>query len=308
MQNSLIAFEFEFGPENENILEPNIVLEIATDLDTVLSAIYNVSGFSKVDRGDSVRVYLAAVRPGSIKLGFLPRLKSGAINSLADNPVGTVADGLTILGPLSRLLIIAAIDLGLASPVAPEVRPAPTELEISITKKALADPDVQGGLEHLFKTVSGSGASKVTITVPDAPTCLMTNQGSKKIGLIGSLSTKDAPSGAQAGTLKLTKESFGFIHGTESNPLSSTIYVGEFASESGGSFTVLVQWHSKKPAPLPDGDELFGETVIVKGRMGDFRDYLGEGNRAHFEANAPISVRARRASGLLDVTSQITEE
>lgn len=301
MQNDLIVIEFSNGPDTETLLDPWIVPQCADTLRVILEGLVRLSGTVPTD----VELSLAAVARGSVKLGFKPRL--GGKRFLDKDRVGVTADTLTIVQIVGPALIYALVAAGVVSP-ADSGTPKPDEKSISlqISIQAMHDQAVMDGIDKLVSVVEKSGASHISISVPDAPLCVFIPDRSKDATLIGSKSVNPVSSHIPFfGTLNLTARKF---ERRESVGIDKHLYYGTINID-GQDRKVLVDWRSQKPIPF--GPEFMGgHGITVRGSVMPF-SYIGESSSQELfipVSGEQITHDLKIIDGILIVEKQVVEE
>lgn len=302
MQNDLIVIEFDDAPAVETLLDPRTVPQCADSLKLILEGLVRLSDSVP----SNVSISLAAVAQGSIKIGY--RVKIDGNRIINKDRIGMTADTLTIIqiaiqGLMSVLL--AADVVVPANPTIADMKQSALVMEIS--NSALRDAAVMGGVEHLVNTLEKTGIRRISITVPDAPTCdFVPNRGSDA-GLIGIKAKNKITSSAPFyGTLTLTGKSVK-VHSTEQP--ERVVYLGRIVIDD-QTRNVIVEWHSRKPVPIGTGFQNNGVNLTVRGSV---MPYAYDTPQAPTPQITPIdgeviTYELKEIDGVLIVEKQVVEE
>ena len=277
-RNDLIVIEFS-NPSSraEVLLEPAFIGELANVLTQGLQMLLPRPDPSE----QQVRLKLAAIKEGSLILGFLPEVFSAA-------GIGVTADIVTI--------VTGFILIGQTQGYFKPKPPADTkQIELDLELQRIArDRQLLTLLATLTKQLSRPGAEQVTISAYDLPEYLVDTIDSFDVRLIGSRADKlDVQITEYKGLLKRLRGPFGFKSLSAGNDPFS-VYAGDIEWE-GEDRAVVVRWHSRRNVE----DALASaEPVTVEGLLQPIR--TGE-----WESPSPIPADLLPASAELGVRKQI---
>lgn len=276
-RNDLIVIEFS-NPSSraEVLLEPAFVGELADVLTQGLQMVV-----PRDENEQQVRLKLAAIKEGSLILGFLPEVFSAA-------GTGVVADIVTIV---TGFILIGQTQ-GYFQPKPPaETKQAELDLEL---QRVARDRQLLTLMADFAKQLGRAGTEQVTIAAYDSPEYLVSTIDSFDVGLIGS---RGDPLDIQAvqykGPLKRLSGPFEFkAMSVGGDPFK--IFAGDIEWE-GEDRPVVVRWHSNRKV-----EDVLGraEPAIVEGLL----DVIRTGD---WESPAPIPADLLPACAELSVRKQI---
>jgi hypothetical protein len=293
MTNDLIVFEFQF--DDQNLLPPEVVPSIASALQSALWS--SISAHLPQGKNANVQVLLAGAERGSLKLAF-KAIWNATGDEMVERRGSAIASGLTISTAAATAMVWAGVQIGVFLPEKEAPKPE-HEVTYQIGRETAKDPQATENILRLANAALKTGATRVLIHVPDAPTCEIKESSSTDIRLLGSLVRGDPPfinETGISGSLLLNDEKFLAASRTASGKEDHMTLHGGTIEIDGTRHPVLVNWQSKRAVPTGMKDR-----VDVRGTITPF-------NQARIVILEAIPPSGRRAIGLLRVDAQIVEE
>jgi hypothetical protein len=248
LRNDLIVFDFDNQNRQLVLLPPQLVGELAAALSQVLQSVsysdaiaqeYKALDFN-TRPGLEFGIMLAAVREGSIKLGFDVTMQLSGEHKISD------ATSRKIKAAIFHAFVAASIQFGLFES---------DKTEANTPLPGASSSAVNQSIERLGRVCATAGVDRVTVMVPDEPTCAVNTRASEGIGALGvdAADIQDEAFGDVSANISLTGDK---LEVTE-NGKPKVLYVAEATIHNPymqiyERAIVLLDWQSKvDPTTLP---------------------------------------------------------
>lgn len=294
MQNNLIILEFANLDDREVLLRASDLQEISQVLQDLFNLALPIASQAIGGpqwRGTQAEIFIAAVAPGSIRVGF--RAVCKGLRSIDRDDITAAAAGVVIVDTVMKWVFNVGMALTLFHPVNP-VEPERTSVTIEIPEE-LTSGNFANSVEELVSSALSAGADQVHILAPEQPRCLMSRSkfspellGSKAPGLRAGFE------GPVRGELTILQPMMPF----EREGRIQNMGLGRLLIEGGGTktprsgqtFVVLVDWNSSHDYRQPGSPPFSIE--------GDLKALHGAG----YKAMGELTADHRIVSGVLNVT------
>lgn len=303
MRNDTIILEFVNDGDREVLLKPSVIPEIAQALTSSLIALGQIRGGMP-----EFTLYLAAADRGSLRIAF----KAVVGLSISEDERVRLADaktGAEVLAIVAAGLVWCGVQFGVFTPDGPSPETPSAEVAQSAETGA-RNVELRKSMDAFAMIAKGSGADRVIIRVPDAPSCLIADQSDISADNIGSLGDEITfPNALKVrGKLAIDPAISFRMSGTtpnyvgEVNAYSANFDLENFENPIGGGspelglIRVIVIWESVRPVPhIGDGK------VQITGVMHHVRGH-------HLTPMEAVPSWARQAQAILYVKTMLVEE
>lgn len=188
MRNDVIEFVFDNPDGSEVLLRPRVVADLASDLERILSQIFEraVPGANA-----SILIDLVNIRPGSQKVSYAARVAAAAAAEFEKAPIAASANIGKLLAGITAVVAALAVSAGVAVPARSDatLQQPPPEIEQLVLPMNIHS-SLQFSIEEMVQHAVDAGASQVIMRLPDQPELILTIDGATDPRLIGSAGNK----------------------------------------------------------------------------------------------------------------------